>query len=286
MSAGRAMATRVGLDEGCDFQFVIHRDTDSSGVLEKTGFTVSTVGDALEESSTLEVKSIKDEAAIHRKNARISSLGVPDLSSKVLRVGDFITNINGDRTPARMKDALREAEVLHMRVERPPAARPAGEALTCVALDAVHPSASAAGEASTGDALHPSTPAAGEASTLVALDATHPSAPAAGEASTRVALDATRPPAPAAGEASTRVALDAGGDFEVRTMYDGREVVDGLEQAGYLQVSRGQVVSVQAGTLMPGDPGGRFSSYVFGCRKEDAEQGWLPAFCFECGSRF
>lgn len=108
----------VGGPPDCVFQYTFYRDTDGTGALERIGLAVAVVGNEEDESSMLEVHSLKD-GPIERQNILVG-LEMREAWWEVLRVGYRITHINGQKSAVAMRLELREAVQIHMWVERKP----------------------------------------------------------------------------------------------------------------------------------------------------------------------
>ena len=244
-----------------DFQFVVHRDVDAVTGLEPVGFSLQ--ADTFEDGGErLQVRKIHRGGLVDRHNEWLCSLdgfGADVLRSRTLRPDDFILVVNGRRSFADMKEELRTALSLHLAVRRPRCDHRASTGA---------PAAAASRLAEDGRPC--------DADLVDSLpDAV---VPRGRPKDPPVPVWPLRVSSPVA---ALREELRAGGHFEVRRAYDGVEFVDGLQQLGYLAVSSGEFVSVQANTFDAGAVGNQDSFYVFGWLDDSSRAGWLPVWCFQ-----
>ena len=91
------------------FQYVLFRSNQN----EQVGINIRPGPQGL----TLYVCEIADRGLVHAKNRRLQDQA-PECSEQQLRVGDEILRVNNSSDPVGMKQQLRTASKIHMKVKR------------------------------------------------------------------------------------------------------------------------------------------------------------------------
>ena len=185
------------------------------------------------------VHQIANAGLIAQKNGRLQNW--PEVASQRLQVGDILVAVNDKRDHAIMSQELHTAPSVHILVYRPPASQ---------VLTFTTPASSVP----CGAQPSPSS----ERSTSSRAAVTLPEGCAELVFAVPVQLEH----------------VDAGGVFKVFIHYN----CDAEPERGYLSLSRGDFVQVQAETRQGGDGvANLYHDYVFGMKAGGGEQGWFPA---------